>query len=390
MPRFGPFTGVHNVLPAQQLPPEDLAAGVNIDLGDGGRVFRRHGRASFSAGAADSLFAYRGLALFRRSDALRRLLPGGSSEVLQSGVTQPVAYWGTGERIYWSDGLTKGVIVDGANEPWGISVPTTLPAYAAVATGNVPLGAYLYAVTYLRDGLESGAGPAGQTAEIQGAIAFTDIPVPADATEKAIYLSRPNGQDLYRAMVLPAATTSATYSGDTTGLSVRLETQFQQPPPPASSIAEHNGRMLLGVDRFLLYSSAYRHDLFDPIRMAYTFDAPVTLVAPVQGGVYVGTERAVEWLAGDDIATAARDVKVGYGAIPGTLALLDDAARLGDRGSGRGVLFASQEGVCLGAQGGAFENLTTARYRYPAARTGAGVVRLEAGRDRLVVAMRTA
>lgn len=388
MPRLGPFKGIRNVVPAEQIAADELAAAVNVDVNDNGRIIRRVGQTSFNAGAADSLYAHGSVAVFRRSNALYRLLPSGGSALLVSGVNQPVAYCGVGGRIYWSDGLVSGVIVSGEPESWGIRPPLTQAAHAALASGNLPLGRYMYAVTFLRDGEESGTGAAAETAEIAGGLSFSALPVPTDATHKALYLTRPNGRELYRAMVLPAATTTATYLGDTTALGQRLETQWKQNPPPSACIAEHNGSLLLGVGNHVLFTDAYRHDLVDPVRKSYRFDACVRLIAPVQGGVYVGTDNAVEFLAGDDIASVTRDVKATYGAVPGTLNYVDGSFLGTVQLSGRTALFATQEGVCAGGQGGAFVNLSFDRYTYPVAGSGAGIVYMQDGRDRLIAAMR--
>lgn len=390
MARLGPFDGgIRNVVGAEQLDAKELAAAVNVDVGDKGRVHRRVGQSSFSTGAADSLYAWDGIAVFRRSNVLRRLYPDGSSVALVNDVTQPVCACGVGNRIYWSDGLLTGVIVAGEAQAWGIVPPLTQATYAAVSTGNLPLGRYRYAVTYLRDGIESGTGAASETiVDIEGGITLSSIPVPTDADEKAIYLTRPNGRELYRAMVLPAATTTATYSGDTTNLGALLETQWMQNPPPAACLAEHNGRILLGVGHHVLFTLPYRDDLVDPVRMSYRFDSAVRLIAPVQGGVYVGTDNAIEWLAGDDIETAQRDVKATYGAVPRTLTYVDGSFLGKVQLAGRCALFATQEGLCAGGQGGQFVNLTFDRYSYPAADAGAGLVFQQDGRDRFIAPMR--
>lgn len=389
MARIGPFKGIRNVVAAEQLEANELAAGVNCDVNDNGRLVRRVGTTSLSATAADSLYARGEIAVFRRSDTLRRLYPDGSSIALVSSVTQPVCYCGVGERIYWSDGLITGVVVAGEAQAWGIRPPLTLPNYAAVASGNLPRGRYRYAVTYLRDGQESGTGAAGQTTtDIEGGITLSSIPVPTDATEKAIYLSRPNGAELYRAMIVSAATTSATYSGDTTGLGPLLDTQWKQNPPAGACLAEHNGSILIGVGHHVLFTSPYRHDLVDPVRMSYRFDSCVRLLAPVQGGVYVGTDTEIVWFAGDDIANASPDVKATYGAVPGTLGYVDGAFLGTTQLSGRAALFATKEGICAGGQGGQFVNLSFDRYAYPESEFGAGVVYKQDGRDRFIAALR--
>lgn len=393
MARFNQFNGIRNTVPPQQISAggengTDLAAAVNVDVNDAKRLKRRAGSASFSAGAADSLFSDGVTALFRRGNALRQLLDDGSDVVLRSGVNNRIAYGEANGAIFWSDGVVNGRVDNGVDGPWGVEVPDRQPDYAAAVGGNLPRGRYLYAVTYLRDGEESGTGPSGETAEIEGTIEFSNVPVPSDADGKALYISRPNGQELYRVLTLPVSATTASYSGDTTDLSVRLETQFKQPPPPTSIIAEHYGRMLLGVGRHLVYSDAYRPGLYDPVRQAYTFASAVTLIAPVRNGVYVGTETEIVWLAGNDVSAASRSRLAGYGAIPGTLDYTEAQNVGGSEANALAAIFASQRGICVGLPDGGFSNMTLNRYAYPRASRGAGVVRIEDGKNRYIATMR--
>ncbi|MBI4695586.1 MAG: hypothetical protein HY749_16335 [Gammaproteobacteria bacterium] len=388
MARIGPFAGIDNVTARELLKPDHLQAGVNVDVMDSKRVKRRVGRATFSAGGADSLYVHDGVFVFRRGTELRRMRPSGQSDVIASGLARRPCYWGVKDRIYWSDGLQTGVIVRGLNEAWGIAPPPTQPDYAAAPGGNLPRASYRYALTFERDGQESGTGPARDTAEIEGAITFSNIAVPTGADCKHLYLSYPDGRRLHRLMTLAPGTTTATYAGTAAALGAPLETQFMQPPPAGSAIAEHHGRMLVAIGEFLLFSPPYRGYLFDPVHMNYRFGSRITMVAPVEGGVYVGTEKTIEFLAGDDIATATRYEKAAYGAVEGTLDYVS-ADQLGVVSlPGKVALFAAQAGICVGGIGGAFHNLTTGRYAYPVASRGAARVIQEENATRLVIAMR--
>ncbi|MGE3510017.1 MAG: hypothetical protein AB7N65_14165, partial [Vicinamibacterales bacterium] len=307
MPSFAQFKGIRNTVPAERLEDDDLAAAVNVDLDDTGRVTRRPGRALVSAGAADSLFSNGTLRLFRRSNGLYRLNEDNSATLLRSGVVNRVSYWAEAGAIYYSDELVTGVIErDGSVHGWGVTPPAWTPP-VAVVDGSLPTGRYQLAMTYLRrDGEESGASRAAVLESASGGLSFTSLPVSPDpdVDRKVIYLTRPNGKTLYRALVLANATTAATYRGDTTDLLAALETQFKQPPPAPSCMGMLNGRMVIGADRFVLFSDAYRPERFDPVRQQYQFADRVTMVAPVKGGVFVGTDKEIAFLAGEDIAEA--------------------------------------------------------------------------------------
>lgn len=387
---FREFGGIRNTVDARQIGPKDLAAAVNVDINDAKKIKRRPGRAVFSSGAADSLFAHNAVALFRRNNALHRLLESGTAVQVLTGINNPVNYWGENGRIYFSDGAVTGIYENGAVRGWGITPPTTLPT-TAQTTGVLPPGRYMYAITYLRsDGEESGTGQFGIIEDIESGIAFTDLTVSSQSniTHKAIYLTRANGREFYRALVLENATTSASYSLDTNELGVRLETAYKQPLPAGSCIAVLNGRTLVGAGEFVVYSDPYLPERCDPVRQNYRFEKPVKLLAPVEGGVFVGTDNQIVFLSGADIAGASKVEVADYGAIPGTLDYVDGGKIDGKLAGQKVAMFASQKGVCIGTKAGGFINMTLNRYTYPAAIRGAGVVRLQEGNSRFIVAMR--
>jgi hypothetical protein len=381
------FKGIRNTVPAEELKPDDLSAGQNIDLDDEFTIHRRAGLTLFSTGAADSLFQYQGTALLRRSSALQRLNSDGTVTSLRTGIARALKYYGHQSKIYYSDGIVTGVIEDGVSGPWGITPPDSLPGYDAIA-GDLPLGRYMYALTYIRDGEESGAGVAAVAEDVSGALSFTNIPVSTEAgvTHKALYVTRQNGTTLYRAGTIPNAQTTFTYSSEQQ-LDVKLETQFMQPAPACSVIAAHNSRMLVGVDRFLLYSLPYRFDLFDPIRMQIPFDSAVRMIIPVQGGIFVGTDTQIAYLSGEDVADASFDVKAGYGVVPGTLDYTD-GKHINPELTDTVALFTSKQGICIAGDNGAFDNLTINRYHFDTPVTGAGKVIVENGKNRYLSILR--
>ncbi len=385
---YSQFAGIRNTVPPQHLGGEDLAAAVNVDVTDARRLKRRDGITQLTGVAADSLFRHRDVALFRQANALRRLAADGTSTEIATGIANAITYWGAADgRIFWSDTVQNGIVEHGVNGPWGVAGPSAQPAFAAVASGFLPRGHYRYAMTYLRDGLESGTGASIETGEIQGGIEFSSIEVPSDVDAKLIYLTRPNGEELSLAMTLAPSATQATYTGDTTLLGAGLDTQFKQPPPAGAALAEHNGRMLVALGEYVLYSPPYRADLFDPHRMNLRFDAAVRLLAPVEGGVFVGTDASIEYLSGEDFAAASRTRKAGYGVIPGTLDYTE-SHHVSDAPGDEVALIGTQEGIAVLGDGGYFVNLTLDRYRHPKARAGAGVVRLQDGRNRYIAVLR--
>jgi hypothetical protein len=246
-------------------------------------------------------------------------------------------------------------------------------------------------VTYLRDnGQESGTGRAGVVELTEtGGIRFDLIPVPTDPSvvSKRLYVSPTNGDLLYQRMDLDTDEETATYVM-TVGGTLALTTQFLSAPPPGEHLAAFAGRILMAVGSRLHVSEPYAHELFDP-RRVYPFTSRITLVAPVEDGVYLGTESQIVWLPGKDPAAWDFRPVAAVGVIPGTLAY-GDASDLGGEATGPAAFFASTDGVYVGLNSGAVRNLTADRFAYPAQQVGAGLVRKSRGSTQYLATLKGA
>ena len=314
-----------------------------------------------------------------------RAPPGMSTKLLATGyqVGRPMFYTEHPVGIFFMDRLAREFF-NGQLSGWGTDLPILQPTAASVGAGQLPAGTYQFALTFVRDdGSESGTRRAG-VVTATGAIAFSNIEVSADpnVVQKQIYVSSPDGETLYLSLILPPAATTATFSGGIIGAT--LETMFKTPPPNGSVLAEHNGRILVGFGKYIAYSSAFRPERFDIARQAIPCEDTVRIIAPVQTGVFVGTDSAIFYLDGADIDAASTTALADYGAVPGSLVYVD-----GDLvgASGRCALFLTAQGVVLCTPGGNFKNLTRDRY-WPAASPRAGAVFIrEAGRSRYLASL---
>lgn len=382
IPTWTKFAGINNQLAAERIGDDEFTAAVNVDVDDTQRLNRRHGTTIVNAGAAHSLFSDAGRCLFRRSAGLYQLLPNMSAGLLESGFTGKMHYAAHPNGIFMCDGQQRRFF-NGTLGGWGI-IPPGLPVAASMGGGPLAEGTYQFALTFIRnDGEESGTGAAGSIAAT-GGIAFSQIPVSAEAgiVARRLYVSAVDGETLYHAITLDADDTTAKWTGGSTGAAI--ETQFKSPPPLGTVLCEHNGSMLVGFDRFLAYSPPYRPELFDLARQVIPFKTKVLMAFSVQTGVFVGTEDSIIYLAGADIQTADPDPKADYGAIPGSAAFID-AEMAGMESSA--AVFLTPQGVCVGGAGGAFKNLTRARY-WPASAAGASAVFIrEQGRSRYLASL---
>lgn len=380
--KLGPFTGINNVDAANTLKVGELMDAENVNLSNKGEVTRRGGWTLYRSGAAHSPFSFGNVFLFRAADKLLSRSTDGTERDLIAGLgSDRMSYAAFDGAVYMSDGKRALIYKDGVVLPWGISPPSRQPS-AALMGGMLPQGAYQYAMTFLRaDGEESGTGVAAKMTAF-GGIQWTGLEVSQDPSvlAKALYITLPNGKVLYRATVVSNASLTASYAGDTLGLSVKLETQFKQPPPPGNLIAEHNGRMLVAAGDFLMFSDPYRPQRFDPIRQSYRFLGPIALLASVQGGVFVSDQSGVSFYVGLDIESATPVTKTDYRAFGSVR--VNAASVVSDR-EGMAVLAASKQGLCCGFDDGSFINLTDNRYETNAV-AAAGVIQRASGADRCI------
>lgn len=388
---FEQFLGLRNVVVEENFDPGDLVVARNVDVTDDKRLRRRagHGAPVFTS-AAHSVWSDGDMALFVSGSDLYRLYPDYTFEVVRGGLTldRRMYYTAVADRVYFSNGVESGVYTPAGARTWGLARPIAQPT-ATVIGGTLPAGTYQYAVTFLRDdGQESGTGIAG-TVEllVAGGLQFDLIAVSTDThvIAKRLYVSPPNGAHLYQQAVLAAAEETATYTAPVIGTLV-LATQFLSAPPPGQHLGYFAGRTLVAAGNRLYVSEPYAPELFD-LRRSYPFTGRISLVAPVEDGVYLGTEGQIVWLPGKDPATWVHQPRASYGAIAGTLAY-GNAEDVGEGLTGPAAYFATAEGLCVGLNGGSFRNLTNGRFVYPATKEGAGVVRGSRGSNQYVTTLR--
>ncbi len=362
--RFKSFAGLRNTVALERFDPSDLVIARNLDIDESGRLFRRDGYTSMlGAVGAHSLSAEGDLATFVQGTSLKRLWPDYSTTVLRSVTADLVVrYQSVIGRTYYSNGVENGVIEGGASRSWGITPPSSA-GVATASAGMLPAGRYQWTMTFVRfDGQESGALVTGAIdLPDNSGISFSNLPVSSDTdiAYKVLYLTPTNGEVFYEALTVLAAATTASYINDGVELTRPLETLHLKEPPAGNVLGYYRGHMLVAVGAFLFYSKPYAYELFD-LRDYLNFDGAITLIAPVEDGIYVCTQTHHYWLPGLTPAEWSLNVKAVTGAIPGSLTYVE-GRDVGEGRDGRVALWLSQAGTCMGANGGAFAVLNSAR-----------------------------
>ncbi|MFM9922749.1 hypothetical protein VLK31_07145 [Variovorax sp. H27-G14] len=321
---IGTFTGVNNRLeqsqlesqPARGVKLQALPAGVNIDLNDKGGVRRRRGQTPRAAGIAHSVWGDGhddGYAVIGTD--LVRLTPSGpglQAEVMRAGVSagRPTSF----ERfpdgaVYYANGEVMGRIRDGVDGPVVTEALGSLPVFTVIA-GSLAAGRYTVVLTAVgTDGESAATAPVQIEVPANGGIRLANLP--GDLVRA--YMTGPNGE----IPTLELETTATSVDLVTHAASgIRCQTLLLASMPAGELVRHYNGRLLTVVGNLLIRSEPYYYGVFDASKGYIPFPAPITIVQPAVGGVYVVADQTY-WLAGDLDNTSAPPI-LPYGAVRGT------------------------------------------------------------------------
>lgn len=145
-------------------------------------------------------------------------------------------------------------------------------------------------------------------------------------------------------------------------------------PPTGSIVKSYAGRVWIAKGNVLWYSEPFLYNTFNAARGYIAFPGKIVMVAPVIDGIYVSTEAMTYFIQGAD-PNKMQLVKVSnYGAIIGTDVTVDGiAVNNGKYSSLLMPMWTTNQGICLGLQGGQVANLTYDRLTYPRVTEGGAV-----------------
>ena len=168
---------------------------------------------------------------------------------------------------------------------------------------------------------------------------------------------------------------------------------FKQKPPPGQHIENYNGRNYIAQNHTIWITDAYAFGRVDMRKGFISMKDEVTMIKAVDDGIYVSIgdindRSSVIFFGGPGPEDFTYKVVADYGAIEGT-AVKPRSAFVGDGIEGTTVMWVSRKGICLGANGGRFTNLTAGRYEVTENRYGAGYFRLRNGLPQYVATLWT-
>lgn len=309
MPKIAKFTGLDNVNRPELAGPGALQTARNVLITDEGAIAVRPGRTEVLSGRTHSLFgggskliyAHDGALLRGFGDALETLIG-----TLQDDLT-PIDYLELNGKVYFSNGTDSGIIqVDGSVTPWGVAVPSA--PTCTPGTGSGDPGTYLVATAFLlSDGQESGASTPQPVEVVSGGIDISGLDVSSDTRVLGInvYVSGPNGEagptgeGLFKAAFVAAGTTTCTIK-DLPATGEECVTLNMTPMPATRFLCIHGGRIYGASGTTVFMSEPWNYELLRLERGFLPFQAAVTSLTAVEGGIAVGTGKRVVFAAGKD------------------------------------------------------------------------------------------
>jgi len=143
-------------------------------------------------------------------------------------------------------------------------------------------------------------------------------------------------------------------------------------PVSGDHIAEFFGRMLIAKYNVLWWSEPYNFGLYDMASSFVQFYTKIIMLAPVDQGLFISTEKNTYFISGRDSTKWQARKVAGYPAIEWTNVKVE-ADDIGAEVSGQYAVWASSEGAILGTPDGNIINLNKKKIIYPeTAKTGFG------------------
>ena len=369
---FASFSGINNVQPSERLTPAPktgvtpLAAAVDVDLGMTGELSRRAGYTEALATCHKNLHHADGfmLATVDGGDLMAMDSAGGARVLLYPSLG-PGRVWYCNlpdGRTTFSNGLINGITDGVGATTWGVPVPQSLGALTPVA-GNLFPGDYRWQLTYVRlsDGLEGGPIDSLPVAVPGGGVLLTGLPA-LEGHKINVYLTSHNGEGGFLAGSTPGS--SFSYLGKNDALVLPCRTANLLPAPKGTVTAFWRGRVLVAVGPVLYASKTNGWEAFDFHRDFKQFTAPITLVQPVDGGVFVGTEKELAFLAGVEFDKLTYTQVINGPAVLGSgVAVRGELVQRGQGlGQGAAMICIAGRGLVAGFSDGGISRMTEGRY----------------------------
>lgn len=390
--QFPKIIGVNQLLDETAMVVEDdmfVRESVNTDIDAEGNVSLRKGASLQVSGSGyHSLFSSsRGWLMMCHREQLGVYDPATTTftPLVSMDDNYRVSYAEANGNLYVSSPSFSCMFTIGSSDPKpvGVPLPSVEPEFSALSSGDMEEGTYGIAYTLLNpDGEESGLSeiqtldiPAG--GGVQGTL-FTSYV----GYSYRVYMTTANGDTLRQATEFEADTATIQILVPEEG---RLaETQGLEPLHKGHIIRAFNSRMLVADSNTLYFSEAFRPHLARPDGFV-SMTGLITMVEPVEGGVYVGDSRGVRFYKGEDPTAWTVMEITPTPVIFGTSITVPGSFFQGEITSANEVaVWLSTEGYVLGLPEGEIIRLNSDQLKLPKYIQGCVALNLSDGRKQLV------
>ncbi len=144
--------------------------------------------------------------------------------------------------------------------------------------------------------------------------------------------------------------------------------------PAGQEIEYYNGCLYVARGNMIWVSDTMNRGMVDMRHGFIDTGGYITLMKAAKDGLYVGN-GSTYWLQGGGRSEFVRHRVADYDAVPGT-AFKVDGNKVGDGSAATRIVFwLSDQGICMGGDGGQFRNLTLSHYTPTAVDRGTGIFR---------------
>lgn len=382
-----PRLGMDLLSEDSRLPAGCVRRAVNVDIDRDGQVAARGGFVTrFAGGRFVAIGCFAGRCWVQRGRDVMWLDTSAFAmqPLLDAASAQPVASAEVNGDLWMasSGGLWR---VDGRS--WRASrapvLPRVLPRVAASHAGALDEGVYGVAVSVSdAHGVESAAAWLGECRTNAGLL-LHDLPV-LPGLRWHVYLTAANGDVLYEAESFDAVAAQMLLGRLPSGQA--CETRGLAPLPGGHAICAKGGRLYVARGDILMFSRAFRPWLYHPAHDWVSFAGRVRFLAAMQDGLFVGDDRGVWWLGGDDPQNARMQLASPARALAGSAVVLParESARLAQGLTVPCAVWLGETGYQLGMPDGTVRDLQPGRLSLDATQAGRSVHVRRSGMSQVV------
>lgn len=347
--------------------PVALADAANVNIDRAGRPSRRAGRALAQAGALHSLWSCPLGSFAVQGDQVCRVSASGVVPLGTLNSTDRCSYAVLNDAVVVANRTTL-LRIEG-NTVRELAPPdAAAPFVAPSSNGGLFAGRYVVAVAALVGAEIGGLSPLRVVNVPEGGGIELTAMLPPGATGLRVYRSRAGGGQLFRCADL-SANADGVLLGDGI-LGEEETTSGLRKMPPGAFVAVWNGRLLVAQGRTLRVGEPMRYGLYSPRHGFVPFAEPITFIAPVAGGVYVGLASTAVFLRGPKPGEWSQDKTGATEPVPGTAAEILPSEHGMDIAS-PGALWLTSTGYVIGTAEGQLLAPQSSRLALPRYESGA-------------------